>query len=222
MSAREQWQSYWPNIPAKRSLLAPLQAAPRRWCRVSLLWCEIPSVSRISVCISSHWKQELHYFTLTKNSMGKKIKNSQWSVVRIYSDIKLNVLGSGMLCLNGCCPGFSCINHPRACLQFGHSIAGVICIFPGQIFPSLGSFVATPSWSLSLCITARHMFAGKDCKCFSRAKQHTNSCASLNEPWELKPKLKFAAPKNNSFNTWSNWVLGFLIFFGKGSLLVFI
>lgn len=216
MSARGQWESYWPNIPAKRSLLAPLQAAPWRWCRVSLLWCEIPSVSRISVCISSHWK--LYYFTFYHEQHREKIKNSEWPVVRIYS-LKLNVLGFGMLCLNGCCPWFSSVNPPCACLQFGHSIAGAICIFPGQIFPSLGSFVATPSWSLSLCITARHVFAGKDCKCFSGAKQHTNSCACLNEPWELKPKLKFAAPKKSSFCTWSNQVLGF--FFCKGSSLMF-
>lgn len=131
----------------------------------------------------------LFYFYHQQHTHREKIKNSQWSVVRIYS-----LMSWGLACfvwIGVVLDSPVLITHVLLC-NLDTVLLALFVFFPGQIFPSLGRGVVL--WLLLHMVTvtwhhSQAVLAGKHCKYFSRAKQHTNSCATLNEPWELKPKL---------------------------------
>lgn len=137
-----------------------------------------------------------------KTKRNKLFKTMHHPVVRIYS-LKFNVLVFSMLYLNGCYPGFSNINHPCACLHFGQYCWYCFLYFCSSDFPH-GLDIDVVLWLFvrMVAVTLHHSQAhlqGRSHTCFLSAKQHTNSCASLKQPWKLKQKLKFAGPKENSF-----------------------
>lgn len=179
-------RNYSSNIWAKKSPPAPLQAAPWRWgtpsSRCHHLWFEDslhlePLPGSPTGSLSTFHDTEisrcmmLFFFPWTAApAQGEKKKTcskaTHHSVVRIYSS-RFNVLAFSTLYLNGCCPGFPKINHPCASLHFGHGSAGiVIYVFPGQVFSPVQTTAQRCGCpfarSLWLCLTGRHLPAGKE------------------------------------------------------------
>lgn len=74
----------------------------------------------------------------TAPAQGENFKKTRNDQLSEFIHFKFNVLGFGTLCLNACCPGFSSINHPCACLQFGPSICWYYLYFSRSDFPQSG------------------------------------------------------------------------------------